>query len=213
MSPVSSVVVLPSNITVDYGEAASFNCIAEGGPSNVLLWLRLDSISTSGPLFTNITNQLANIPIQVDQILTALENITVAMGPWLNITSVTATEDGGSYTCLVINQAGTDIEDGVLFFHTEIVEQPVNQTARVGEDVAFVCRAESFPQPTYQWQQKIGTGFVSLPGENNPALLFSPVKFGDFGEYRCIANTSVLMDSAISDAVVLTGMSQVAKHT
>ena len=211
VSPNSSVAVFPSTVTVNYGGAASFNCIANGGPNNVLLWLRLDLINMSDPLFLNVTSLLTTLPVQVDQILTTLENVTLATGPWLNITSINATEDGGSYTCLVINQAGFDIGVGQLYVYLEIVEQPVNQTVRVGENVTFVFRAESFPEPTYQWEKNTDDGFEILPGENSSALVFSPVEFGNFGEYRCIANASVIMDSATSDAVILTGMSCVAK--
>ena len=212
MSPESSVVVLPSNVTVNYGEAASFNCIAEGGPNNTLLWLRYDLMIISDPLFTNITSQLTTFPVQVDQILRALENITLATGPWFNITSVNATVDGGLYVCLVINQAGFDIDDGQLYVYIEIVEQPMNQATRVDENVTFIFYVESFPEPIYQWQRNTDAGFINLLGENSSVLAFSPVKFGDFGEYRCIATTSVIMDSATSDTIILTGTSHVAKN-
>ena len=158
------------------------------------------------------TQQLASDQVQLDQTVAVLENVTVAVGPWLNITSVNATKDGGLYTCLVINQAGADTDNAQLFVYAEIVEQPINQTARVDEDVAFVFRVESFPAPTYQWQQKTNAGFVSLTGENSRVLVFSPVEFGNFGEYRCIATTSVIMDKATSDTVALSGRSPVAKH-
>ena len=103
---------------------------------------------------------------------------TISTGPNLTISSINATQDGGMYTCVVVNQAGQDSANVTLYVRPLIVDQPQDQFTRQGETVTLSCRADSFPSPLYQWEKFNTTSesYYQLPGETNRTLEFRSVE-------------------------------------
>ena len=110
--------------------------------------------------------------------------------------------NGGNYTCVVSNAAGSDSATATLYVAPAIVTQPTDILTRNGTVVNFTCEAESFPAPNYQWERYDET-VVSI--SNDPVLEFSPAVFGDEGRYRCVASLPGTERIDTSTQVVLAG--------
>ena len=108
--------------------------------------------------------------------------------------------DGGEYTCVVSNAAGNDSASTLLNVSPEIVLGPTDVSARNGTVHMLVCEAEAFPEPQYQW---IGNFSENVVGVDGSMLMFTPVLFGDEGEYYCVATSNG--HSVESSTSVLTG--------
>ena len=198
MSPLGSVLVSPLNTTEDNDATTTFTCTASGGPENTIVWTRGSDVgpfSGSGLLgsfdSTAFLQQLVNI----------------STGPNLTISSIIATQDGGMYTCVVVNHAGQDSASVTLYVRPLIVDQPQEQFTRQGDSVTLLCRADSFPSPLYQWEKynTASESYCQLPGETNRTLVFSSVEFDNLGDHRCVAIAPVIGDTDISDNATITG--------
>ena len=101
----------------------------------------------------------------------------------LQLTDIDAT-DGGEYTCVVSNAAGSDSTNVTLYIRPYIVvnPQPLLLTL-LGNRVTFTCEALSFPSPSYQWEREGAPGVVST--EQNYMIGFA--SFNSGGVYRCVA--------------------------
>ena len=145
------------------------------------------------------------------------------MTPPLDVTSVLSTltivsnesrlvlesivgDDGGEYTCIAINEAGFDNDTVTLYIFPNITRQPVNQYVQPGDTVSLYCEADSFPPPTYQWERRNESGnFVAISGETNTNLTIVNIQHGAFGDYRCVATTAIIDETATSNTAVITG--------
>ena len=141
----------------------------------------------------------------------ALENsVPVGTDPILNLYEITAGQNGGTYDCVVVNDAGFGYASGVLYLAPEFVVHPGDALTREGGSFNLTCLAESFPYPTYQWQMMSRTTaeYVDIPGENKTYLEFTDVTVNDFGRYRCVARNVIngLTMSTASNAAVVAGM-------
>ena len=96
--------------------------------------------------------------------------------------------NGGDYTCVVSNAAGSDSATATLYVAPSIVTQPTDILTRNGTAVSLTCEAESFPAPTYQWERYNETVAAFVIVGSDPVLEFSPAVFGDEGSYRCVAS-------------------------
>ena len=144
MSPLGSVLVSPEMTTEDNGATTTFTCAASGGPDNTIVWTRgADVGSTSG----------SGLMGSFDSTMFLQQLVNISTGPNLTISSINATQDGGMYTCVVVNQAGQDSANVTLYVRPLIVEQPQDQFTRQGDSVTLSCRADSFPSPLYQWEK------------------------------------------------------------
>ena len=114
---------------------------------------------------------------------------------------------GGSYTCLVINDAGFGVNCTIVYIRPYFIEQPdENIFSKNLDPVTVTCRAESFPEPTFQWEKMNSSGyFQEIPGETNSTLVFSSVGYDDFGNYQCVVRTAVLDITLISNTSTLHG--------
>ena len=132
-------------------------------------------------------------------------DLTSETSETLTLPSVIA-EDGGEYTCVVSNDAGSENATAVLYIMPRIVQNPVDIFTRNGSTVNFTCIADGFPAPEYRWETPGGTNPGSGSGAQegllaglvidvvtDPILKFMPVVFGDEGIYRCVV-TSTLTD-------------------
>ena len=114
----------------------------------------------------------------------------VSRGQVLTISDVNATLHGGTYFCVVLNDAGYDVATGVLFVTVTFTQQPTDIKTTVNMNVEFTCEAQSFPHPSYSWERLIDGGFVNEERGNTTTLSFMPVSYSDAGVYRCVATSS-----------------------
>ena len=121
----------------------------------------------------------------------------------LTITQISAT-DGGEYTCVVSNAAGSGSASTLLNVSPEIVIDPVDVSARNGTVHMLACEAGAFPEPQYQWMRVGGAFGENVAGVDSSVLVFTPVRFGDEGEYYCIATSNGF--SVESNTSTLTGI-------
>ncbi len=105
----------------------------------------------------------------------------------ITINNLNATQHGGVYYCVVINEAGYDISTSTLYITPAFVVEPEDIRTTNGSIVAFNCEAEAFPYPTYRWEKSA----LVLTGEIEQVLEFDPVLFNDFGNYSCIASIDI----------------------
>ena len=113
--------------------------------------------------------------------------------------------NGGNYTCVVSNAAGSDSATATLYVAPAIVTQPTDILTRNGTIVSFTCEAESFLAPTYQWERYDETVAAFVIVGSDPTLEFSPVVFGDEGRYHCVASLPGTDRIDTSTQVVLAG--------
>ena len=205
MSANNSVVIDPSpSVTVDNGGNIAFNCFAGGGPNNMFIWVRTEDLMT---VDTNVQAEDSTIPIDIDGLISQFSDFILTNRSSLTINSVNITNDGGSYTCLVINEAGVGREDTILYVRPVITVQPMDVLTEAGQQVILTCLADSFPALTYQWEMMNRTtmNFDTLTGENSTSLVFSSIQFEQYGRYRCRATTPTIDVNVTSDAALITG--------
>ena len=126
----------------------------------------------------------------------------VGTEPLLEIMSVNASY-GGSYQCVVFNDAGFEIVDTNLSVAPLFIVQPQSINREVDEYTNFTCEAVSFPDPYYQWQRYMDGQFEDIPDANTSMLIFL-VDFDSYGMYRCVASIPGAVE--YSDAALLTGI-------
>ena len=192
------VTVAPLNTTEDNDATTTFTCTASGGPGNSIVWIRGTDVGSSSG---------SGSPGSFDSTAFLQQLLNISSGPNLTISSINATQDGGMYTCVVVNQAGQDSANVTLYVRPLIVDQPQDQFTRQGDSVTLSCHADSFPSPLYQWEKYNTTSesYYQLPGETNLTLEFSSVEFDDLGDYRCVATAPVIGDIDISDNTTIIG--------
>ena len=129
------------------------------------------------------------------------------MDTTLNISTITATEDGGSYECVVINDAGFDVATGNLYVRPNFVEHPMDMEPSTGDDITMTCRAESFPSPQYRWEMMNRTTnmFEPLTGATSNVLELNSIEFSNFGMYRCCATAPLINEEMCSNNATVTG--------
>ena len=206
MSPNNSVTIEPSMMTVDNGSNVTFTCSALGGPNNTFIWVRSDELDE---IFESDIQPLLNTtPVDVSDIISELSDIILENGTTtLVIESINATLNGGSYECVVINEAGLGRNDTTLYVRPVITEQPMDVETEVDNIVILTCIADSFPAPEYQWEMMNRTSgeFEPIDGETDTTLVFDYIDYDDYGTYRCVANVSLINSTITSDNVTITG--------
>ena len=175
VSPEGSVNVEidPSKVVYDEGDDLLLTCSALGGPSNTIQWQRNNMI---------LINETESV---------------------LNRSDITATVDGGVYSCLVTNDAGSGMDTATVNVSPIITQSPqdiiVSNPQRMeGRDLP--CFATGFPEPTYQWFKLGGSLGGNVTGENTSLLFFNPVQFGDEGDYYCqVTSNNITINSTIAE--------------
>ena len=141
----------------------------------------------------------------------------------LSVTNITA-EDGGTYTCVAENEAGSVNDSVTLYVAPYFVEQPVDVFSTLGSKVNLNCEAEGFPAPTIFWlvsvsyEPESGSGSgsgVGMPLTDevlidscNSSLVLDPVIFEDTGVvFQCFASNGY-GDNVTSNSVTVTGKFQ-----
>ena len=198
VSPNGSVSVDPILRIVDNGSDTTFTCSARGGPSNTFAWIRTFDES----------KLLSQRPVNVSAVLNVLSPI--ATGDTISLSYINATQNGGGYICVAINEAGTGSSStSNLYVHPTITTQPMNQYVRRGDNVTLTCIADSFPAPAYQWEffnTTLGR-FIPLPADvrdTNSVLAIGDVQYQDFGTFRCNVTTQIINETITSNEAVVT---------
>ena len=192
-------------MTVDNGSNVTFNCSALGGPNNTFIWVRSDELDEIFESY--IQPLLSTTPVDVSNIISELSDIILENGTILFIESINATLNGGSYECVVINEAGLGRNDTTLYVTPVITQQPMDVETLANLTVTLTCIADSFPAPVYQWEMNRTSGeFEQIDGETNTTLVFDSIDYEQYGTYRCVVNTPVIEASVTSNSAVITGM-------
>ena len=170
----------------------NFDCTAKGGPNTIYQWIKgRNPLSPMTPPL-NITSVLSTLTTVSNESRLVLEYIVGG--------------DGGEYTCIAINEAGFDNDTVTLYIFPNITIQPVNQYVQPGDTVSLYCEADSFPPPTYQWERRNESGnFVAISGETNTNLIITDIEYEQFGDYRCVATTAIIDETATSNTAVIAG--------
>ena len=132
----------------------------------------------------------------------------VGTEPLLEIMSVDASY-GGSYQCVIFNDAGFETVNTNLSVAPLFIVQPQSINREVDDYANFTCEAVSFPDPYYQWQRYIDGQFEDIPDANTSMLMFE-VAFDSYGLYRCVA--SIPGADVYSDEALLTGNNNVCVY-
>ena len=200
VSPNGSVIVDPILRIVDNGSNTTFTCSARGGPNNTYAWIR--SFNES-----QLQTLISQRPVDVSAALSVLSPI--AIGGTLSISSINATQDGGGYICVVVNEAGADANSTLLYVRPAITVQPQTIQTLANVSVSISCLADSFPAPFYMWEKlNLNTeNYETVPGSNNSVLAFTSIDYEDNGVYRCIARADGIVENATSANSIINGKS------
>ena len=195
VSPEFSVLAVVDDFNTTNGSTVSFTCFAFGGPDNVFVWI----LTTSS---IGLENTPLSPPLNVSEVVGFLRDTYAVLqqssrGDYV-IDSVNATENGGTYTCVVVNVAGLDSDEVQLLVQPTITRQPEDVLTLNGENIFLKCEANSFPPPTYSWfletteQKVLVTEDVPrvMLDDSGRDLLFNGVDYSDAGSYFCRASSS-----------------------
>ena len=128
--------------------------------------------------------------------------LDIAIEPVLMISNVNAL-DGGEYTCVVSNAAGSDSANTFLYVAPYFITQPMDTPTNYGGTVNLTCEAEAFPSPEYQWQRADGELIMNAIMTNASMLVIEPVVFDNQGDYYCVVSS--LNETEVSQTVTITG--------
>ena len=179
VSPEGGVEASPHFAVESIGNNTIFTCSALGGPGNRFKWLKND--------------------VMLDNEIQSMLSISVNSG----------SGDGGYYTCVVTNAAGSWSDAVSVYVRPYITTQPTNINTMDGTNANFSCAADGFPMPTFSWEKEDGNSFTEVMDAANRTLRFNPALFSNEERYRCIATVTFPMGtvseaSSTSDLATLT---------
>ena len=143
-------------------DAAILTCTSFGGPVNSFQWFKNDDPFT--------------------ELETGLNDMNV-----LTLYGVNASVDGGVYTCVVNNSAGSSNASVSLNISPVFVQLPQDVNTRTGVRVQMICEAAGYPEPVYHWEKMNGDLPLNTSGSNTSTLTFLSVNYEDEGSYSCVA--------------------------
>ena len=165
-------------MTLNNGNTSTFTCTAVGnGTLNITWILPTGDIMYTGQNMENIWSVNSSLIV---------ENVTA--------------DDGGDYTCIVSNEAGSNNATAELSVSLYVSGPQIGINITNGTMETITCMIEGF-SINYTWE-KMDNGSYSEVSIGQD-LVFDPVIFGDEGVYRCVARSDV-SDDLISDAITVT---------
>ena len=112
---------------------------------------------------------------------------------------INASENGGYYTCTVINAAGSDSYNTAVFVYPTITVHPSDVfLANHTSQGILVCEASAFPFPDYNWVHVNGIVTPFASGLDTPTLILDATQYrqGSEGDYYCTATSNgVIVES------------------
>lgn len=115
-----------------------------------------------------------------------MNGTTIGNDSVVNLVAIDASQ-GGDYTCIVSNAAGSDSASTTLYVAPYIItslKEPI--LTMNGSNVNITCNATGFPTPTVTW-----VDMLDIEVSSTSQLQFMPVLFGDEGAYYCVASTEI----------------------
>ena len=215
VSPETSVMAVAMNASTTNGSSVTFMCDTLGGPDNMFVW-----IMAADPV--DLKTIPLSPPLNVSEVVKLLQNAYTVLqqgseGEYV-IDSVNAMENGGNYTCVVVNVAGFDSDEVELLVQPVITRQPESVLTFVGDNTSLSCEADSFPPPMYSWFRQTEEGDIVNITEDAPrqvldgsSLFIFGVDYSDAGFYFCRASSSSGFDD--SSLATITGTCTCIVHT
>ena len=111
--------------------------------------------------------------------------------------------DGGSYTVVVNNSAGTVTSYAAvvtILAPATIVRQPSDQSGLAGGSVTFILEAGGSAPLNYQWRKN----GVALAGATNTALTLGNLQSGDAGGYSVLVSNGLGVTSSNTATLTIT---------
>ena len=175
-------------------------------------WVRTEDLIS---VDTDIQSNDSIMPINIKGYITDLSESIIVNGSSLTINSVKGTNDGGNYTCLVINEAGVGREDIILYVRPVITVQPMDVLTEAGQQVILTCLADSFPVPTHQWEMMNRTTneFEPIDGQTDTTLTLTDIDHEQYGRYWCRVTTPIINESIASNVALITGQYTIILHS
>lgn len=165
----------PHNSVFHRGQSPNLTCIADGGPGNTYQWALNGSV---------------------------LEN---EVSESLLLSSITALNNGGTYTCSVSNGAGNSSNSTSIFVYPLISLNPSDSFTEYGVEASFFCDATAYPYPEFEWFKDGGRLPNGVNGSDTSWLRVTPSpNDGSEGEYYCRATSNGM--SVESQRATLFGM-------
>ena len=111
--------------------------------------------------------------------------------------------NGGIYSCVVSNAAGSHNVSTHLYISPYFVTQPEEVVhTSAGSSLSITCVAEAFPEPEYQWGHENGKDIRMDILANMSILTIPSVQFGDGGNYYCNVTSGGLVNISGRSLVV-----------
>ena len=180
VSPESSVMAVVDSAITTNGSTVSFTCDTDGGPENVFVWIMVED---SVDLGTFALFSLLNVSEVVEFLQSTYTVLQEGSNDEYVIDSVNATENGGTYTCVVVNVAGFDSDEVELLVQPTITRQPESVLTFQGDNISLSCEADGFPPPSYSWFRQTVQGDVEMNSGGNDTL-FSGNMYYDSGSTK-----------------------------
>jgi hypothetical protein len=179
------VTTQPINQTVAEGQAATFTAIASGSPTPTVQWqMSVDN----GATWNNISGAISTTYTFTAQ----------------------AGDTGKQYRAVFTNSYGTAVSTAASLTVTissgsapTITQQPIDQSASIGQSVSFSAAAIGTPTPTVQWQVSTnGKNWKNIAGATSISYSFTAQKNNNGYRYRAIFTN--LYGSVTTNIVTLT---------
>ena len=155
------------NQTYELGDNVTFECNSTGGPGNTYQWQK-DGFNQIGENSTHL---------ELHQGVTALT--------------------GGTYSCVVLNDAGEHNASTHLFVAPYFLEQPVEGVfTSAGSTFNISCVAAAFPDPEYLWAREEG-GEIRMENLVNESIFtITSIQYGEEGNYYCNVTSNGHVESS-----------------
>ena len=110
---------------------------------------------------------------------------------------------GGTYTCIVTNEAGSDNASAIVFIRPVVLPEVV--IASNGDLVILICQVQAYPSSIIRWEKENSMGIFEAVNRSESTLTFRPPAVRDEGVYRCVASVEGQSDKISTTVSRITG--------
>jgi alpha-tubulin suppressor-like RCC1 family protein len=173
----------PASTTVEEGQAATFEAIADGFPAPTVQW---QTSANGGASWANVSG---------------------ATSTQLTLTNVKTSLNGHLYRAVFTNVAGKATSEAATLTVQNapaVTKQPASTTVNEGQDAVFESTASGFPAPTEQWEVSTDGGATWSPIEgatSSQLTIASTTAAQDGNRYRAVFTSPA--GSVTSEAATL----------
>ncbi|XP_019861680.1 PREDICTED: hemicentin-1-like, partial [Amphimedon queenslandica] len=204
VSPDGSVIIEPSFLIAEYGSSPSFTCTTMAGPNNAFYWYYNISGAVCNEDCTGTDESFNDF---LSNINSSINLTLVGTDPVLTLSNIDSSV-GGTYHCVVVNEAGFDIETATLYITPTIVTHPMSVNTSTGSSVNMLsCVADSFPDPEYRWERSSTNEgpYTEIANSKGSTYDLGTIVYTTNGFFRCIAYTNIsniINETASNPAIV-----------